>query len=145
MRAIHVDGCVASSPACRVQELRDRVGRTGAQISRHYANHEDNFLSFTGLGGILFFGAMQLSELALEKLAAIHKSSHPPSSGPEDTTTHNSGYPSVAARIDRIKSLAVSLTPSDQRQQVAAFLEEYDLIASYLVNFVKNIFGTLGS
>jgi hypothetical protein len=113
------------------------------QISRQYANHENNFVSFAGLGGILFFRAMELSEFALERISIIYGRSHSPSHAPKGAALENSGYPSLAARIERIKSLAVSLTPDDQRPQVAAFIEEYDLVASYLVHFLKDILGTL--
>jgi len=110
------------------------------QISKRYANHEDNFLSFAGIGGLLFFRAMELSEYALERISEIY---HASSSPRQRATARNSGYPSLTARIERIKALAVSLTEDDQRPQVADFLEEYDFIASYVVRTLKEILGTL--
>lgn len=112
------------------------------QISKRYANHEDNFLSFAGLGAILLFRAMELSEYALERISSIHGRS-----GLGNTLRYAesqpSGYPSLTARIDRMKSLAVALTADDQRQGVADFIEEYDLIASYLVCTLKELLGTI--
>jgi hypothetical protein len=125
------------------RELEYFCDQLALQISRHYANHENNFISFAGLGGILFFRAMELSEFALERISTIYRTSPPPSHAPKRAALEDSGYPSLAARIERIKSLAVSLTPDDQRPQVAAFIEEYDLVASYLVHFLKDILGTL--
>jgi hypothetical protein len=37
--------------------------RLALQISRHYGNHEDNFLAFTGIGAILFFRACKCLSL----------------------------------------------------------------------------------
>lgn len=112
------------------------------QISKRCANHEDNFLSFAGLGAILFFRAMELSEYALERISSIHGRSGL-SNTPRCAGGRASGHPSLTARIDRTKSLAVSLTADDQRQEVADFIEEYDLIASYLVRTLKELLRTI--
>jgi len=91
------------------------------QISRHNANHEDNFLAFTGIGAILFIRAMEMSEFAREKLAAVQKPSPPAQAGPPAAAQDNSSHPTLSARTSRIKSLAHSQTPDDQCPQVAAF------------------------
>ena len=122
------------------RELEYFCDHLALQISRHYANHEDNLLAFTGLGAILFFRAMQMSEFAREKLAAVQRPAIRNSSGLATAPRDDSTHPSMQARIDRIKSLAVSLTPDDQSPQVAAFIEEYDLIASSVFTFVKDAF-----
>jgi hypothetical protein len=127
------------------RELEYFCDHLALQISRHYANHEDNFLAFTGMGAILFFRAMEMSEFAREKLAAVHKSSLPTQPGPPAVAQDDSSHPTLSARIGRIKSLAISLTPDDQRSQVAAFIEEYDLIATSLCTFVKDAFAVVGS
>jgi len=126
-------------------KLEDFCDQLAVQISKWYANHDDNFLSFAGLGGILFFRAMELSEFAIERVSALSGRPTLPSTAKQRPKLQESGYPSLTARIRRIKSLAFSTTPDDQRQRVVDFVEEYDLIATYLVDFLKDVFGTLGS
>jgi hypothetical protein len=119
-------------------KLEDFCDQLALQISRHYANRADNFLSFVGLGGILFFRAMQISEYALEQLSRISGHTHSSSSA-QRAALPNARYPDFATRVERLKSLVLSTTADDQRQQVVDFLEEYDLIGSYLVDFLKDI------
>lgn len=125
-------------------ELEYFCDHLALQLSRHAANLQNNWLSFAGLGGILFLGQMELSEFARTKLAALQTSSSKLTGSPEQRT-NESGHPSIVARIERIKSLVAPLTPEDQRAQVAAFTNEYDLIARYLVNFIEGILSTATS
>jgi len=87
---------------------------------------------------------MEMSEFAREKLAAVHKPSLPTQPGPPAVAQDDSSHPTFSARIGQIKSLAISLTPGDQRPKVAAFIEEYDLIAKSLCTFVKDAFAVVG-
>jgi hypothetical protein len=140
----------------QIPELRDVVDTESShdleyfcdhlalQLARHAANHQNNFLSFAGLGGILFFRAMQLSEVARTKFVALQTSS-PKLARSSQRTTRVSAHPSLDERIQQIKALVPPLTPEDQRTEVVAFLFEYDLIASYLLNFIRDIFDTLES
>lgn len=123
------------------RELEYFCDHLALQISRHYADHEGNFLAFTGMA-ILFFRAMEMSEFAREKLAAFHKPSLPTQPGPPAVAQDDSSHPTLSARIGQIKSLAISQTPDDQRPQVAAFIEEYDLIAMSLCTFVRDAFAS---
>jgi hypothetical protein len=113
------------------------------QISRRYANHADNLLSFVGLGGVLLFRAMELSEYALARISAMNGRPKVVSTALRRSALEDSAYPTLTERIDRIKFLAVSTTPDDQRQLVVDFVMEYDLIATYLVHFLQEILGTL--
>jgi hypothetical protein len=84
---------------------------------------------------------MQISECALEQLSRISAWPHS-SSAQQRAALPNSGYPAFTARVERLKSLVLSTTADDQRQQVFDSLEEYDLIGRYLVDFLEDISST---
>ncbi len=114
-------------------------------ISREWGNEQENFLAFAGIGALLFFRAIELSESVRDKLASLRQASPPTDSvsltGPTGHLNHReSSYPSFSDRIAAIKSLTISLTAEDQRGHVAAFIEEYDRIAAGLSFLALELF-----
>jgi hypothetical protein len=117
------------------QDLEIYCDEMALAVSRAWANENDNDLAFAGIGALLFFRAIELSESVRDKLVDILQMPAPseslPVAGPRARLSHHaSSHPSLSTRISAIKSLAISCTEVDQRTDLAAFTEEYDRIAA---------------
>jgi hypothetical protein len=106
------------------------------QISRQFANATDNWLAFSGIGAIVFFRAMEMSEYAREQIALVHHASPPVQNDKSMDKEAESTHPPLAERIARIEALTIHQTVADQHDSVAAFLKEYALVASALSSIV---------
>jgi hypothetical protein len=106
------------------------------QISREFANVGDNWLAFTGIGAIVFFRAMEMSEFAREQIAFVHQASRSVQNDKSTVDHAESTHPSLAERIARIEALTIQQTAADQHDSVASFVKEYAIVASALSSMV---------
>lgn len=118
------------------RELEYLCDQLAFQISRQVANKEDNFLLFNAIGAIAFLRAMELSEYTRARVLSMQNLVTSPETC---QVNEDSSHPTFPERILRLKELAVSLTVEDQREGVAAFVEEYDLIAASLFTMLKRV------
>lgn len=120
------------------QQLEFFCDELGLAISRECGSAGNNYLSFTGIGALVFFRAIQLCESVRDVLV------NSGTEGMHQPKTTNS-HPSAEERIIAIKSQVRTKTAPDQRQQVQQFVEEYDTIlcaiASAVVDAVSSACG----
>jgi hypothetical protein len=115
------------------------------QISREYSNMADNSLAFAGIGAILFFRAMEMSEFAKERMAQLYNPAPTLKTNELIEEFASSSHPPLAARVARLETLTITQTVDDQRDHIAQFVQEYALIASALSSIVMEIFRGLGT
>jgi hypothetical protein len=96
------------------------------------------------IGAILFFRAMEMSEFAKERIAALCGSAASIKNNKLIDQLSGSSHPPLAERIARIEALTIKQTTDDQRDHVTEFVKEYALIASALSSIVIDIFRGLG-
>jgi hypothetical protein len=106
------------------------------QITREFANAADNWLAFSGIGAILFFRAMEMSEFARERIAMVRRASHPVQNDKSIDEKADSTHPPLTERIARIEALTIHQTVADQQDYLAAFVKEYSLVASTLSSMI---------
>jgi hypothetical protein len=106
------------------RELESFCDALGLVICRDCANREDNFLSFAGIGALVFLWAVQLCQtlraLLLDSVLQISNSVR--------RNDQESTHPALADRILAVKTMAMEMTASDQSEWVREFIEEYDRI-----------------
>jgi hypothetical protein len=102
----------------------------GLQLSRVWGSENDNWLAFTGAGGIAFFRAYETSVNCATELAEYNDQSRPQRKQPDDS------HPPPGERALNLIKWAVEKTDSDQREAVETFLVEFDLICSNIGAFV---------
>lgn len=119
----------------RSQQLEFFCDELGLAISREYGSITNNYLSFTGIGALVFFRAIQLCESVQQSLV------NSPFKSPNTVrqTADASSHPAPEERILAIKAQMYQKTASDQRDDVEAFVEEYDLILRSVATHVLNV------
>ena len=108
------------------QQLELFCDELGLAISRECGNAANNYLTFAGIGSLVFFRAVQLCESVRELLLA---------SLPQFTNTKrpcgtSDSHPAPEERIEKMKLRMYENTDPDQRPQLEKFVEEYDRILS---------------
>lgn len=111
----------------------------GLQISREWGDKKQNWLAFTGVGALAFFQAIDTCLMCSETLAAsgCDNSQHAQRRSDSDESSH----PDPRTRIANIVSNTVDKTAKDQREGVARFIGEFELICRTICNFVSEIVG----
>lgn len=118
-------------------------------ISRECGNQQNNQLMFSGIGGLVFFRAIQLCEAAREEVrryfqeSAINAGSvqKPPRNQFVLARTH----PPLEDRIAAIKQKTIERTCDDQRAGVSEFINEYDRLVGGLASAILSAFSELRS
>jgi hypothetical protein len=119
-------------PQLQGRELESFCDELGLQISRNCTD-QDDWLGFTGIGPLIFFRSMQLCEIVRDRLTELATRFPVLSKQGEGSNIH----PLLEDRISAVKLLLVSHTLKDQREDVAKFVNEYDLFATELISMVS--------
>lgn len=114
------------------QQLEFFCDELGLAISRECGNIQNNYLSFTGIGALVFFRAIQLCESVRELLldSAVNDFKTVRQRG--DSGSH----PPPEERILAMKAQTYGKTAPDQRGDVEQFVEEYDRILGAVATHV---------
>lgn len=112
------------------RDLESFCDALGVVICRDCASREENFLSFAGIGALVFLWAVQLCQTVRAALLG----SVPQIRDSVRANDQESTHPALADRISTIKSMTVEMTTPDQSEWVREFIEEYG-----------RILGTVGS
>lgn len=111
----------------------------GLVISRECGNLTNNYLSFTGIGALVFFRAIQLCE----SVRALVANSALDSASIAERRDDESSHPAPDERILAIKAQMYEKTAADQADQVKEFVEEYDRILGALETHVLAIISSV--
>jgi len=113
------------------QDLELFCDALGLQISRECGNRTDNYLSFAGIGALVFFRVIQLCESLRGDLIEY---GFPLSVAKKegDKVSH----PSTERRIQEIRVRLIETTDADQRASTQDFFEEYDRILMGIISIV---------
>lgn len=116
-------------------ELETLCDRLGFQLSQHYGSRTDNFLAFTGVGALIFFRAMELSEAMRGMLDLSRRHPAQASLPAQDLQPLHPPYEERIATIRRL----LDTTVAGQREKAVSFFEEYDRITIGVNNAVRRI------
>jgi hypothetical protein len=106
------------------RELESFCDALGVVICRDCVNREENFLSFAGIGALVFFWAVHLCQTVRSLLVRLA----PRISDSVRRTGQESTHPALAERVLAVKAMTAEKTAPDQREMVRKFVEEYDTI-----------------
>jgi hypothetical protein len=111
------------------QQLEFFCDELGLVISRECGNAANNQLSFSGIGALVFFRAVQLCESVQDLLvgSVLHRA---------NAQSGLSSHPTPEERIVALKSQIYAKTAPDQRVDLEQFVEEYDRILSIVATMV---------
>ena len=119
----------------RSQNLEFFCDELGLTISREHGSVTNNYLSFTGIGALVSYRAIQMCESVRQSLLNSPLKSAPTVRQRE----HASSHPAPEERILAIKAQIYQKTASDQRDAVGAFVNEYDLILNSVATHVLDV------
>lgn len=124
-----------SLDASQSRQLEFFCDELGLVISRECESGRNNYLLFAGIGGLVFFRAIQLCESVRELLV---------NSALKDVRKKkiSDSHPSPEERIIAIKSQVCTKTASDQQLEVKQFIDEYD---TFLVGLTSAVSAAVSS
>jgi hypothetical protein len=108
----------------------------GLQISREIGNASKNFLTFAGIGALVFFRTIQLCSDIRTLIIAEHEIKIRDA----DSAKLESSHPDTEERIAAIRLNLVLKTAADQQEYALSFFDEYDLILRALCKTVIKAF-----
>ena len=105
----------------------------GLQISRDWGDKRQNWLAFAGVGALAFFEAVETSRACAQELAESGRHS------PQNSNRGEGSHPEPKVRIANTVANVIEKTAYDQKERVARFIQEYELICHTIRNFVTSI------
>jgi hypothetical protein len=110
----------------------------GLQLSRLWGSKNNNWLAFTGVGGLAFFRAIDICESGAAELLNCNLRLALPRAK-ERRQLESDSHPPVTERTMNLITWAIDRTANDEKAAASSFLAEYDLICTTIRNDVSEI------
>jgi hypothetical protein len=111
----------------------------GLQISRNWGSQNDNWLAFSGVGGLAFFRAVDTCEACTSILADIRPRALAFGQTRAYRDAGQDTHPPINERASNLIRRSIETTCDEQKRQVESFLTEYDLICTTISTYVSDI------
>lgn len=108
----------------------------GLRISREWGSKNDNWLAFTGAGGLAFFRAI---ETCSNCASAVASDRGTPARPATRATGDDASHPPVNERALTLIKRSVDTTAVDQREAVEDFLTEYNVVCTTMGTYVLEL------
>lgn len=111
----------------------------GLKISRHWGSQNDNWLAFSGVGGLAFFRAVDTCETCTSILADIGPRGLARGQTRAYQDAEQDTHPPINERASNLIRKSIDTTCDEQKPQVESFLTEYNLICTTIGTYVSDI------